>query len=109
MIVHVDRISGRNGPCFEHWRLDSGSIFIHVGGGRWLGRWLTLSLALLSVLISILAGCRDRCGIGFCSGSARIDFGLQSSLPSGLPFLYFLHEDLWARGGFLRRGPLLGV
>jgi hypothetical protein len=30
-------------------------------------------------------------------------------LPSGLPFLYSLHEDLWARGGFLRRGPLLGV
>ena len=38
----------------------------------------------------------------------RIYRGLQSLYPSGLPPLYLLHEDLWARGGFLRRGPLLG-
>ena len=70
---------------------------------------MTLILVILAVLVRIGAGCCDRCGIGCCSGLARIDFGLQSSLPSGLPFLYFLHEDWWARGGFLRRGPLLGV
>ena len=106
MIVHVNRISGRNRPCFEGRRLDGGSVLIHISDGRRRRRLLTLVLVIIAVLVRIGAGCCERCGIGCC---VRIYRGLQSSLPSGLPPLYLLHEDLWARGGFLRRGPLLGV